>query len=300
MITLSVERGLVRLKSWEDIYESPGFKKSLDPTKAQLKEIIGQYSFESKQPCGLKNCRQPHANGYLVTTTVGEVTNIGSVCGLRNFSVAFRALKKSFDRDLIAKERRERLETLQARLPQICADLQHVKDRAAPYYAAIRHLTGDSGALPGAIVDAIRSMRRSGDGAINVYRKATKQEREVAIATGAARKDSPYYVPELVGRLSNLAALAASHSMRQLLTELDPALQLLENSDVSLMKEKDVRRVDKVTAGLDTRLEQLAQSSASIEAFVTQGNLGQLRALLDSGTDRSQFEIFLTALPAVK
>lgn len=45
MITISVERGLVRLSSWEELYETAGFVRALDPKAAQLKEIIGVYSF---------------------------------------------------------------------------------------------------------------------------------------------------------------------------------------------------------------------------------------------------------------
>jgi hypothetical protein len=63
MITISVERGLVRLSSWDEVYETPGFVKALDPKSAKLKEIIGVYSFGSRQPCGLKSCKQPHGNG---------------------------------------------------------------------------------------------------------------------------------------------------------------------------------------------------------------------------------------------
>lgn len=44
MITISVERGLVRLNSWDELYETPGFVQVLDPKSAQLKEIIGVYS----------------------------------------------------------------------------------------------------------------------------------------------------------------------------------------------------------------------------------------------------------------
>jgi hypothetical protein len=63
MITNSVERGLVRHSSWDEVYETPGFVKALDPKSAKLKEIIGVYSFGSRQPCGLKSCKQPHGNG---------------------------------------------------------------------------------------------------------------------------------------------------------------------------------------------------------------------------------------------
>lgn len=96
MITISVERGLVRLSSWDEVYETPGFIRALDSKSTALKEIIGVYSFSGRQPCGLKSCKQPHSNGYLVTTTDGQVTNLGSVCGKTAFSVAFTSLQKVF------------------------------------------------------------------------------------------------------------------------------------------------------------------------------------------------------------
>jgi hypothetical protein len=164
MITISVERGLVRLNSWEELYETPGFVLALDPKSAQLKEIIGVYSFGTRQPCGLKNCKQPHGNGYLVTTNDGRVTNLGSVCGKSAFSVAFTSLEKIFNRGLRAKERRERLEALQNRLPAILVRFASLRNNTRPSYKAITALRGSG--VPQLVADTIKRMIRSGDGAI--------------------------------------------------------------------------------------------------------------------------------------
>ncbi|WP_374607277.1 hypothetical protein [Thermomonas sp.] len=298
MITITVERGLVRLKSWEDLYETPGFTRDLDPKTVHLKEIIGVYAFDSRQPCGLKSCRQPHSNGYLVTTTAGQVTNLGSVCGKNNFSVTFTNLQKAFDRDFRAKERRERLEVLKSRLPDVITRIDTIKARAGQFYTPIRHLGGDSGSMPRVVVDAIRGMRRSGDGAISRTRKATKQEQELALETGNARPGTPYYLTETAGRLSGVGAISASSALRTTFQELEPALRKLQSQDVESLSDKDARHLDKVTGGLDSRIEQLQQTVDLLGTFASRENLSQLESLIESASDRKLFSIFLESLPS--
>lgn len=295
MITISVERGLVRLGSWDEVYETPGFVMALDPKSATLKEIIGVYSFSSRQPCGLRSCKQPHGNGYLVTTTGGQVTNLGSVCGKGAFSVAFTSLQRIFDRDLRAKERRERLETLQNRLPGLLGRFTGLRDDARPAYRAVTGLRGTG--VPQAIADTIKRMVRSGDGAITTNRKSTKREREIAIESGIARADMPYYVTETIGRLTNIAALQSYETIREDLLELEPALSRLGEIDVGQLPEKEARHLDKVTGGLDARLDQMEQIVGSLRAFATRQNLDQLAAILESTVDRKLFALFLASLP---
>lgn len=298
MITISVERGLVRLKSWEDMHETPGFTRDIDPKAVQLKEIIGIYAFDSKQPCGLKSCRQPHGNGYLVTTTNGIVTNIGSVCGKNNFSVAFTNLRKAFDRDFRAKERRERLGALKPRLPAILKTIEAVKEKAGPFYKAIRYLNGDSGSMPKVIVNAVRNMRRNGNGAIELTRKATKQELELALATGNARPRTPYYVTEPVGHLVGIGAINAIEALRATIQDLEPALRKLDAQDPDAIDDKEARYLDNIFSGLDIRIEQLQQAADLLTIFANKQNLSQLSVLLESASDKQLFFLFLDSLPS--
>lgn len=296
MITISVERVLVRLSSWDEVYETPGFVRALDPKTTNLKEIIGVYSFSSRQPCGLKSCKQPHGNGYLVTTTDGQATNLGSVCGKGAFSVAFTSLEKIFNRDLRAKERRERLETLQSRLPVLLARFSNLRDSARAAYKAVASLRGTG--VPQPIVDIVKRMTRSGDGAITRNRKGTKREREIAIESGVARSDMPYYVTETVGRLTNIAALQSYDTIRKDLLEIEPALSRLVECDVSRLPEKEARFLDKVTGGLDSRLDQMEQVVVSLRAFATRQNLEQLGVILESPADKKFFGEFVASLPS--
>jgi len=289
---------LIRLKSWEDLYESPGFTRDVDPKAVTLKEIIGVYGFESRQPCGLRTCRQPHGNGYLVATTEGILTNLGSVCGKNNFSVAFTSLKKSFDKELAAKERRERLKSLKSRLPGLLSRIERIKTEVAPHYSSIRLIAGDvsSDEVPSSVVDAVRTMRRTNDGVIRSTRRATKQEQQIAEETGATRPGVPYYVSEIVGRLANISAIADSKTLREVLRELEPALDQLHSAEVDALSEKDAKRIGRLTAGVDSRLDHLTRIADSVRAFATRGNLSQLAILAAPGSEKQSFSKFLTSL----
>jgi hypothetical protein len=225
------------------------------------------------------------------------VTNIGNVCGRKNFSVAFIQLQKVFDKDFRAKERRERLEKLKSRTPNIIGLIEELKSEAAPLYTAIRHLSGDSGSLPRVIVEAVRNMRRAGDGAVIVSRKATQAERERAIATGNARQGAPYYVSETIGRLGNIGAVSGASALRSALSEIEPAIRRLDAADIDSISDKDARKIDRVTTGLDSQLDRLRQLVDSAKAFVTRSNLSQLEAILQSQTDKKLFAVFLSSLP---
>lgn len=99
MITLSTDKGLVRIETWEDVLTRPGFKTDVDPRAVSLKSIIGSYAFATFLPCGLSSCHTPHGRGYLVLTSDGHETNIGKDCGkkylaLLALGVGFHARKK--------------------------------------------------------------------------------------------------------------------------------------------------------------------------------------------------------------
>jgi hypothetical protein len=112
-------------------------------------------------------------------------------------------------------------------------------------------------------------MVRTGDGAITTSRKSTRIERDIAIEAGIARTDVPYYVTETVGRLTNIAALQSYETTRKDLLELELALSRLREVDVGKLMEKEARHLDKVTGGLDSRLDQMEQVVGSLRAFAT-------------------------------
>lgn len=58
MITLNTDKGIVKIETWDEVIERPGYVSNLDSTTEKLKEIIGNYVFKEKVNCGLKKCRK--------------------------------------------------------------------------------------------------------------------------------------------------------------------------------------------------------------------------------------------------
>ncbi len=296
MITLNYDQGLVRLKTWEEVKEHPGFVEKLDPKKIKLKSIIGVYALNSKNKCGLKNCRQPHQKGYLVTTDKGAVTNIGNICGISNFSVEFKSLRKTFNRDLAEKEWRERLESLKFRLPEFNAKLAEVKKFASPLHAAISKLIGNIGNFPREVTDKVKQARRTGDAVLSDYRKANKQEQAIAIETGLIKPGQQHYIQYEIGKLDSIGALSDKNNIRTLLRPLEEALNMLDGSSIDNLTYKQLQHLNKETTGIDSKLEMIEQAFYLAKKFLRRENISQLSKLIEKNKDKSSFNTFLNTL----
>lgn len=294
MITLSTEKGLVRIESWEDVESRPGFTRNLDPSTAVLAEIIGQYHFKDMFPCGLAGCRQPHAKGYLVTTKDGRETNIGNVCGVRYFSVEFKQLRRVFRVGREDQERRERLHSLQSRAAALHAELHALRTGSPTMQSLQVHigmLLGRSGSLPRRIREAIGRTVRAGNGVLTNQRMLTKLERDRlrAAQEGAgdeSRGSIPIAVDEPVGHLQGFAALAPGNDMRSLLLPIETALEQLVAADVDNLDSRALKTLSKLTSSIDPALTRLREARSHALKLIAPENLRQLEVFTDSPSER--------------
>lgn len=254
MITLSAERGLVRIASWDDIESVPGFSADIDPKTVKLKEIIGNYTFDALIPCGLSTCHQPHGNGFLVAASDGRVTNIGRICGKRHFSVEFTEMSRVFLAAVRAQQNREFLGELQNRLPAIAAEVAKIRteQHGAPWInTRVNQLAGKSTALPTPIINAVRQAIRRGDGTLMIERAATKQEREERSAAVDVkglehiRRNVPFAIEDRVGQLDGFSALAPGNGLREILGAVDTFLTALSRVDTEILPDKQLRELSK-------------------------------------------------------
>lgn len=306
MITLSTEKGLVRIESWEDVESRPGFTRNLDPSTAVLGEIIGQYHFKDMFPCGLAGCRQPHAKGYLVTTKDGRETNIGNVCGVRYFSVEFTQLRKVFRVSREDQERRERLHALQSRVPGLRAELYALRNGSPTLQSLQVHigvLLGRTGGLPRGVREAIARTVRSGTGALTYQRVLTKLERDRLRAAqegagNASRGSIPVAVDETVGQLMGFAALAPSSDMRSLLVAIETALDQLVAADVDSLDSRALKTLSKLTRVIDPAPTSLREARAHALKLLAAENLRQLEVFTDSPSERRVLRDFIASAAA--
>lgn len=91
------------IRTPQDILNLPNYVESVDPKVRNLKRISSHYYLNEEIHCGLKNCRQPHKDGFLVELEDGYLTNVGHICG-NQFGETFAAEYKRYaDQELRPK-----------------------------------------------------------------------------------------------------------------------------------------------------------------------------------------------------
>lgn len=109
-----------RIRSSTDLHSVTGFRESVDPQQSPLKRIITHYHLSDETACGLKSCRQPHREGFLVELIGGGCTNVGHVCG-RQFGERFATEHRLYaEREIRPKA----IALLQETMQRIKAQLQ--------------------------------------------------------------------------------------------------------------------------------------------------------------------------------
>lgn len=307
MITLTTDKGLVRIESWDDVLTRPGYAKDIDPKTIKLQAIIGNYAFGDYIPCGLSTCHQPHGKGYLVTTQDGRETNIGKDCGKTHFFVDFVQMQRTFDRDLNAMRRREHLWTLKHRLPSVTNELAALKagpNGATWMHSQIAQLQGKSGSLPRPITNAVNEAVR-GNGVLTMQRALTKEEREARAAaadvTGLQRQTGiGQFVTEQIGQLEGYTALTTENSLRAILVDkLEPFVAALEQADIDSLPSKELNALYRAGSDFDPLLERLRNTVAQGSRLLRKANIEQLLPFATSLNERRAVQLFANGLPSL-
>lgn len=105
---------LIRFSLFEEFSSRKKWQDEVDAGQHKPMRIIGDYSFpKSKEiKCGLKSCRRPHMNGYVIETVDGIETHIGNSCGRTHFGVTWGELHAVYRRAREDRDREEWLETI--------------------------------------------------------------------------------------------------------------------------------------------------------------------------------------------
>lgn len=74
-----MEKPIIRAS--QDLQRLENYLPSIDPKTQPLRRIVTHYYLNELFPCGLKDCHQPHKEGYLVELEDGYYSNVGWKCG---------------------------------------------------------------------------------------------------------------------------------------------------------------------------------------------------------------------------
>jgi hypothetical protein len=300
MITLNTEKGLVRIDSWEEVIERPGFVANLDPDTVELEAIIGSYLFKDHVKCGLSSCHQPHGRGYLVTTKDGQETNIGKDCGKKHFSVDFETMRKAYERDFQNKEWREQLETIQRRIPSYLDAIKNIRSGntgADSLYALLQSMTPRGKGVPETVVEEISKMVKARNGRITRQRQATDLEIENLEAIQAKEIRRPHYIEEEIGHMAGISALYPEYNLRELLVlDVTKGLEHIQQLDIPSLSEGELRDQSKWALGLDVKLNTAKQTVREAKIFLSPSNLSKLDVLIREKDGKRSFSKFLAQL----
>ncbi len=295
MILLKNEdRELVRVASWEEIEQLPGFTLGVNPTEHKLSQIIGSYAFVERRPCGLTTCRQPHGNGYIATTVAGPITNLGKDCGKTHFGLEWTLERKRFDAEVTRQLYKEQLRLFGAQSPAIESRVERLRSggQAANWVltnvSALKNQTRVSPSVVALLSDMVR--RR----AASITRVRSKSDAEMQLDPAGSR-----YVDEQVAILRGFEVLFPENDLRELV-----AVQLVQKTkeflalDTDLLPANELKKWAKWAATVDQTLMQAETAVESGQVFFTKENLRPLCEKISSGKDKEQFSEFLKKLPS--
>lgn len=289
----SGDRELVRVASWDEIEQLPGFTFGIDPTEHKLSQIIGSYAFLDRHPCGLSTCRQPHGNGYVATTVAGLVTNLGKDCGKTHFGLDWTVERKRFDAEVSKQLNKEQLRLFAAQLPAIEVRIENLRsgDKSASWILSNVNALKNQIRVSASVVSLISDMVRRRTP--NITRARLKSDDEMQLEPGNAR-----YVDETVAVLRGFDVLFPENDLRELV-----AVQLIDKKkefcqlDINFLSATELKKWAKWTATVEQCLALAETTMDAGRVFFTKENLRPLCEMILVGKDREHFLEFLKKLP---
>ena len=159
-------------RNCRDFYRIPNYVDVIDPKIHELGRIVEPYNLQEMCPCAL--CGTPHRNGYLITLADGRVSNIGNVCGTKNYGEKFEAEERRYTEQVLRpaaiKAISEAIPKLRQNLSELDA-LAREADELSSYKTALREQFPE-------LYRALQRRAASGDSRVVTAVERTRQDIE--------------------------------------------------------------------------------------------------------------------------
>lgn len=297
MITLNSDRGFVKVETWAEVEELPGFTSELNPKEHDLKDIIGRYIFKDYIKCGLSSCHTPHGKGYVVSTKSGPITNIGRDCGKTHFDVEFEEMSKSFERDVQLHNYRENIGGFLIVLDlhkQSISNIRNGADGADALFKKGQSLIKRTSGCPEEAVSICSRMIRSRDPSLLVTREATPKEIEDLEAIQGVSLQRPYYHEEKIGELKGLSFLYEENDLRNLLiVDLEEGLKAVSKIDLDNESFKDLKHWSVWCSDVERKIELARTVLEAGRMLIDKKNLLQIEGAITNPEQRKEYVRFI-------
>jgi hypothetical protein len=128
-----LDQDLVVINTYEDLLVRPAFEASLafhPKADRHFGSVLAPYGFLERVQCGIESCHTPHLWGYLISTSDGLETAIGSHCGKKHFGAKFTRERKRVEQ---AIDRRRRIDAVKAMIADIPRKISVIEDLEHDY-----------------------------------------------------------------------------------------------------------------------------------------------------------------------
>lgn len=166
------------IRTSRDLLNLPNFVEFVDPVARPLRKIVTPYYLDFEYPCGLKSCRQPHREGYLVELADGTLTNVGRICG-GHFGDAFAIEELRYSEQV---QRPELIASLIVVAQQIRAQWQTLNDLETQAVTLSSYKSGFRTAVP-KLHKELERRAHAGNARVIDHVERSKQEVEDLMAT---------------------------------------------------------------------------------------------------------------------
>ena len=295
MITLNTDRGFVTIETWDDIESRVGFVKSLNPAEHRLADVIGSYQFKQQIPCGLSNCRQLHAKGYIAVTNQGLETNLGKDCGRKHFGIDFVSMMKRHDRQVAEQQYRERLWAFVSKVDAVDARIAELRRLGADQvHKNVRLFQGVNRGCPDVVRRQIADMVEARSNILSLQREATADEIDAIETREGRRVPRPHYIDTRVAEVAGLEALYPENDLRQLLAmDLAANLETFRKLEIATLLHKELKRWTNWCSSVEETLETVQRIIGLGGQFLTLSNLRPFNQLLQKREEQVAFGNFL-------
>ena len=238
------------IETYDDLLARPSFHASLPfhpKSDRRFGSVVAPYRFLDKIHCGIEACHTPHFSGYLITTSDGRETAIGSHCGRKYFGASFEKEKRRIDDEV---RRQRRIKQVRSMLDDMSAQLVLVEALERDY----RDLREKKDRLMGAIGIGLFSVLklRAVRGQIDIEKEVpmTNEEAESFFETSNRKRTDGKGWPTksvFVARIDGMEFLSARFKDMLVTSLITPMRELskLTTVDIETMKPRDLTRTAK-------------------------------------------------------
>ena len=272
---------VIDIASYEDLTDRPSFRASLSfhpKAERHFGAVVAPYRFLDRILCGIESCHTPHLSGYLITTSDGLETAIGSHCGRKHFGASFSKERKRVND---AVDRQRRIKLIKTMLDDMAAHLVVIEDLERHHLDLSDKKNRLMGAIDIRLYTAIKQRADRGQDELTKEVPMTKEEADSYFATSNRKENDGKGWPTksvFLARLDGMAFIKARPKEMLVTILIDPmrTLSKMGLSDIEAMTRRELTSMAKWVGEVPKSIERARVVVEAGHRFFHSENIAKL------------------------